>query len=63
MKYYCNNCHLVLDEDDLIKIEDPRPGAYGQPCWETFWVCPRCECVPEIYDEEEDEEEDEEDVE
>ena len=50
MKYWCENCKSVLDEDELEKIEEPRPWAYGQPCWEEFWVCPCCNDIPSEYD-------------
>ena len=46
MKYYCENCGSVLDEDDLEEYSEARPGAYGAPCEETFWVCPECGNIP-----------------
>ena len=49
-KYWCDNCKIVLDEDELEKYDEPRPAAYGQPCWETFWVCPCCHDIPTEYD-------------
>jgi len=49
-KFYCDNCKLVLEPDDLEEVEDPRPGAYGQPCCETFYVCPECGDIPSVYD-------------
>jgi len=50
MKYYCENCGSVLDEDDLEEYSEGRPGAYGAPCEETFWVCPECGHIPAEYD-------------
>ena len=50
MKYYCENCGSVLDEDDLVEYSEGRPGAYGAPCEETFWVCPECGHVPAEYE-------------
>ena len=47
MLYKC--CGLILREDDLIEFADPRPSAYGQPCAETFLVCPICVQVPKEY--------------
>ena len=50
MKYYCDECKIVLDEDNLDEVSDPRPGAYGAPCSETFYVCPCCGNIPGEYD-------------
>lgn len=49
MKYYCENCGIVLDEDNLKEYSEGRPGAYGAPCSETFYVCPECGHIPGEY--------------
>ena len=49
-KYYCENCKMVIEPDELEEVDDPRPGAYGQPCWETFYVCPCCGEIPTVYE-------------
>ena len=49
MKYYCENCGSVLDEDNLAEYSEGRPGAYGAPCSEIFYVCPCCGNIPGEY--------------
>lgn len=49
MKYWCNDCKCVLDEDELEKYEEPSE-YFGRPVYETWWVCPHCGDVPAEYD-------------
>lgn len=49
MKYYCDECKTVLDENDLDEVSEGRPGAFGAPCEETFYVCPECGNIPAEY--------------
>ena len=50
MKYYCDECKTVLDENDLEEVSEPRSGAFGAPCSEIFYVCPCCGSIPGEYD-------------
>ena len=49
MKYYCENCNSVIDEDDLKEYEEPSE-AWGHTVYEPWWVCPNCGHVPVEYD-------------
>lgn len=48
-KCFCNECKSVLDEDDLVKYEEPSE-AWGHTVYEDWWVCPNCGHVPVEYD-------------
>lgn len=41
MKWYCEECKCVLDDEDLEKYEEPSE-AWGHTVYEEFWVCPNC---------------------
>lgn len=48
-KYYCPECKMVLEEDDLVKYQEPSE-AWGHTVYEDWWVCPNCGEVPVDYD-------------
>ena len=50
MNYYCNECKLIISEED-VDYEDNNLGEYhGQPAIETYPICPKCgEPVEEFY--------------
>ena len=49
MKYWCENCKSVLDEDDLELYQEPSE-AWGHTVYEDWWLCPNCGEVPVEYD-------------
>ena len=49
MKYWCENCKSVLDEDDLELYREPSE-AWGHTVYEDWWLCPNCGEVPVEYD-------------
>ena len=50
MDYYCNDCKMVIREED-VDTEENYVGEYmGQPAYETYLICPCCgESVDEFY--------------
>jgi len=50
MTYYCNDCGMIIREED-VDYEDNNLGEYhGQPAIETYPICPKCgEPVEEYY--------------
>lgn len=49
MKYWCENCKEVIEEDDLSYYGEPSE-YFGRPVEEPFWVCPNCGDIPVEYD-------------
>lgn len=49
MKYWCEECKCVLDEDDLELYQEPSE-AWGHTVYEDWWLCPHCHSVPTEYD-------------
>lgn len=49
MKYWCENCKSVIDEDNLKKHQEPSE-AWGHTVYEDWWLCPNCGEVPVEYD-------------
>ena len=49
MKYWCNGCKSIIDEEDLEKYEEPSE-AWGHTVYEESWLCPNCGGVPEEYE-------------
>lgn len=49
MKYWCENCKSVLDEDDLELYQEPSE-AWGHTVYEDWWLCPHCHEQPVEYD-------------
>lgn len=54
--YKCDDCGTIFNEDDFDSYEDPRGEFWGQPCYETIYICPCCgsDCYEE-YEPDEDE--------
>lgn len=50
MSYYCAECKLVINDED-VDIEENNVGVYmGRPAIETYPICPKCgEPVEEYY--------------
>ena len=49
MKYWCENCKSVIDEDDLELYQEPSE-AWGHKVYEDWWLCPNCGEQPVEYD-------------
>ena len=49
MKYWCEHCKSVLDEDDLELYQEPSE-AWGHTVYEDWWVCPNCGHVVVEYE-------------
>ena len=41
MKYYCNDCNHIIDEDGLATRKE-RHEFWGAPYYEEFYMCPHC---------------------
>lgn len=42
MKYNCNDCGLIFDENEIAMWKESRGEFWGQPCYETMQGCPSC---------------------
>lgn len=58
MKFICNECGNIFDEDEVCKMQDYRGEYWGTPAYEEISVCPYCHGDFEEYHEEEGEEDD-----
>ena len=65
MRYICNHCDEVFDEDDRQPLSELVGEFWGSPAYDTYWVCPNCGSEDyEEYTDEDDEilEEEEENI-
>ena len=55
MTYYCDDCEMVIRDEDVQEEEEFLGEAWGRPIYDsynTFLVCPKCgEPVREFYGE------------
>ena len=52
MTYYCDECEMVIREEDVENKEDFLAEAWGRPIYENYLACPVCgEPVREFYGE------------
>lgn len=66
MKYECNNCYTIFDEDEAVKLRTGvdyenmyfEEGLYSPCCHETFEEASYCPCCGEYGQEEQHEIED-----
>lgn len=42
MKYKCNDCGAVFDEEDIAHWKESRGEFWGMPCYEVMTGCPMC---------------------
>jgi predicted Zn-ribbon and HTH transcriptional regulator len=56
MKYICNDCGRIIDEDELIEVEINTTEFWGFPCSEYASGCPHCksDAIKEYEEREED---------
>ena len=42
MKYWCDHCGAIIDEEDVAHWEEDRGEFWGQRCFERLSGCPNC---------------------
>lgn len=51
--YFCEDCKLIIEDEDADIEENDVGFAYGRPAIETYPICPNCgEPVSEYHGEE-----------
>lgn len=49
MLYYCEECKMIIREEDLDHQEEYQGEAWGHDVSRDIWVCPCCGEIPEEY--------------
>ena len=49
MKYVCNECGKVFEEDEIVEVEESRGEYWGVPAYETVAYSPCCEASFEEF--------------
>lgn len=60
MKYKCDDCGAVFEEEDIAVWKESRGEFWGMPAYETMCGCPNCfsTSINELASDEEGEEDD-----
>lgn len=54
MKYKCECCGIIIDEEDVKVAHEYIGEAWGVPQYEDGLICPRCGSYVSEYEEEEE---------